>query len=340
MTAPQPIEIIGGGLAGLSLGVALRCAGIEVSVLEAGAYPRHRVCGEFITGLPAATRRRLGLDPVLQDALHHREVAWFARGELIRRQRLPSPALGLSRHALDARLAERFVRLGGKLHTNTRSAARDDAPGRVFATGRRPARSAWIGLKIHALALPLAADLELHPGDAAYIGLTKVGVDRVNLCGLFRRQSLRGHGVDLIIAYLHAAGLGALAHRLSRVTTDPDSFCAVAAIEFDWRVASSGPLRIGDACALIPPFTGHGMAMAFQSAELALEPLIAFARGAADWMATRASIHRALRRRFRLRLASAGLLHPFLLRRGHRDWFEWLNRSRLLPFRPLYALLH
>jgi menaquinone-9 beta-reductase len=45
MTLSRPIEIIGGGLAGLSLGRALARAGVPVTVYEAGNYPRHRVCG-------------------------------------------------------------------------------------------------------------------------------------------------------------------------------------------------------------------------------------------------------------------------------------------------------
>ena len=101
MNATHPIEIIGGGLAGLSLGLALRREGVPVTLHEAGEYPRHRVCGEFITGLAASTIQRLGLAPALRDALHHEEVAWSVGGASPRIQHLPSPALGLSRHALD-----------------------------------------------------------------------------------------------------------------------------------------------------------------------------------------------------------------------------------------------
>ena len=59
MNSLKPIEIIGGGLAGLSLGLALRRAGVPVTLYEAGSYPRHRVCGEFITGLSPTTISRL-----------------------------------------------------------------------------------------------------------------------------------------------------------------------------------------------------------------------------------------------------------------------------------------
>lgn len=342
MTPTQPIQIIGGGLAGLSLGLGLARAGVPVTLFETGAYPRHRVCGEFITGLPQSTRERLGLDPLLAGAVQNRQVAWFHDGTSPPRlQTLPAPAPSLSRHALDARLAGGFLAAGGKLLTQTRHPAVGDAPGRVFANGRRRARSDWLGLKIHARALPLAADLELHLGDQAYVGLAAIEDGRVNICGLFRRRKLCAKGPDLILAYLQAAGLASLAARLARAPLDPASFCAVAALAFDARtLPAAAGVQLGDACAMIPPFTGHGMAMAFQSAEVALDPLLAYARGEVAWPATTLRIRAALRRRFRLRLATAAVLHPFLLQPARQRWFARLNRRGLLPLRSFYAVLH
>lgn len=349
MSSPRPIEILGGGLAGLSLGLALRRAGVPVTLSEAGSYPRHRVCGEFITGLSATTIARLGLAPFLTDALHHTEVAWFIGSPIdtqpARIQRLPSPALGLSRHALDARLAAAFTAAGGDLRTQTRSAALDPAPGRVFATGRRRSRdrSASLGLKVHVHDLAVTRDLEFHLGQQAYVGLSRVEDGSVNVCGLFRRRDLCAKGPDLLLGYLQAAGLHGLVRRLSAARLDPASFCAVAAVAFDHHVAApAGPatVSLGDACAMIPPFTGNGMAMAFQSAEVSLTPLLDYAHGATDWSFACQTIHRALRRRFQLRLASAHLLHPFLLRPLRQRVLTSLNRARLLPLSPLYAALH
>lgn len=340
MIAPHPIEIIGGGLAGLSLGLALRRAGVDVTLFEAGSYPRHRVCGEFITGLPVRTRVRLGLDPFLADAFPAREVAWFFREKLSRFQTLPAPAPALSRHTLDARLADAFTSAGGVLKTRIRFAATADAPGRVFATGRRRTTSRWIGLKFHARNLPLTRDLEVHLGDQAYVGLAQIEDQRVNICGLFRRRELCAKGPALLLGYLAAAELPHLASRIQNADIDANSFTAVAAVDFDRHVPPSAQVRLGDTCAMIPPFTGHGMAMAFQSAELALDPLLAYARGETDWPATRRAIHAALARHFRLRLASAGALHGFFLHPPRQRCFAFLNRARLLPLRPLYAALH
>jgi len=341
MTSLRPIEIIGGGLAGLALGLALRRAQAPVSLHESGGYPRHRVCGEFITGLTEATVSRLGLGACLQDALRHSEVAWFHEGRLVHRQHLPAPARALSRHRLDARLAAAFVEAGGQLHLQSRVPPGAAQPGRVYTTGRGSAPSPWIGLKIHVRNLDLQCDLELHLGDDAYVGLTRVEDGRVNVCGLFRRRALIAKGPALILAYLDAAALPVLAGRLTGSDFDPESFAAVAAVDFDGQVpAAPGRLAVGDACARIPPFTGNGMAMAFQGAEVALDPLLAYARGMAAWPETCATIQAGLHRRFRMRLAAARLMHPFLLQPPRQRWLTRLSQARLLPFRPLYSVLH
>ena len=337
----RPIEILGGGLAGLSLGVALRRQAVPVTLHEAGDYPRHRVCGEFITGLADSTIGKLGLAPALAGALLHREVAWFNRAPSPRIQKLPSPALGISRYALDATLAAAFVTLGGDLHTRSRQTDRRDQPGRIFATGRRPlASSPWLGLKIHLRDLELTRDLEMHLGENCYVGLTRVEARVVNLCGLFHRRALSGRGGELLMAYLRASELPDLADRLTGARLQEETFCAVAGLDFDHRLPASERLCLGDSLAMIPPFTGNGMAMAFQGAEAAFGPLVAYARGTTEWPDACRAIQRLLRARFRLRLSSAGLLHPFLLRPRRQRWFAGLGRARLLPFGRLYASLH
>ncbi len=342
----RPVEIVGGGLAGLSLGLALRRAGVPVTLHEAGDYPRHRVCGEFIAGLDAATRVALRLDPFLVGARAHQEIAWFRGASPLQAHTLPATALALSRHMLDARIAEAFLTAGGDLRVRSR-ASLDPAPGRVFAHGRHAAPdSPWLGLKLHVHGLPLRADLEVHLGDHAYVGLCRVEEDRVNVCGLFRRRpdlaSLDRE--TALFTYLRAAGLGELADRIHSAEIDPDSHCAVAALSFgrapDRSKEGGERLVIGDAHALIPPFTGNGMTMAFQSAALALGPLLAWSRGEAEWSVTVARVRSLLHARFRLRLATSALLHPALLNPGAQSGLAVAARAKLLPVGPLYHATH
>ena len=341
----RPVEIVGGGLAGLSLGLALRRAGVPVVVFEAQGYPRHRVCGEFIAGLDQSTIARLDLATHLAGALRHRRVAWFRQGLPIRTQTLPSPALGLSRHALDARLAAAFVAAGGELQTNHRAPLDAAPPGRVFAAGRRRQSSPWLGLKVHARQLPLEADLEVHLGRHAYVGLSGVENGRTNVCGLFRRHTRSSEnpasaGPDVLRRHLSEAGLNNLAARLDAAEIEVDSFSAVAALSFRPATPHPDRLCLGDGLAMTPPFTGNGMAMALQSAALAVDPLLAWARGKRSWPDTVQIVNRHLWRRFRRRLVSAHLLHPFLLEAGRQRWLAWANRARLLPLNSLYRLTH
>lgn len=336
----RPIEIIGGGLAGLALGLALRRQGAPVTLQEAGSYPRHRVCGEFITGLETETVARLGIEFALAGARRHHDVAWFIQQREASVHRLPRPAIGISRYRLDARLADAFVGAGGELRCRSRCTERGDAEGRVFATGRRVATPRWIGLKVHVRGLELARDLELHLGNQGYVGLCAIEDAAVNVCGLFRLRGLARRGPSLLLAYLREVGLERLAARLAGAEILPESFCAVAGLAFDGAVPPPERVQVGDACAVIPPFTGNGMAMALQSAAIAMHPLLAYARGEAGWEEIRHDIAQELRGQFRTRLASAAALHSFLLQPRRQGWVARLSRAGLLPFRPLYAALH
>jgi menaquinone-9 beta-reductase len=338
VTPPRPIEIIGGGLAGLALGLGLRAHGVPVTLVEAGTYPRHRVCGEFITGLDAATRRELQLDPHLADARLAHHVTWHDEHGVLLRQSLPEPALCLSRHTLDARLAAAFVAAGGHLQTGQRVSL-DPQPGRVLACGRRPEpQSRWVGLKQHYQGLTLADDLELHLGRGAYIGLTRVEADVVNVCGLFPRPTEATAPARVLLQQLEKVGLRPLAARLTAARAVPDSACAVAGLAY--APARNRGISLGDHHGLIPPFTGHGMTLALQGAATALPHLVGWARGESDWPATELAIARALHRRFHRRLTWGRRLHPWLLSPRRLTILRGLHRLRLLPLRPLYHLVH
>ncbi len=73
-----PVTIVGGGLAGLTLGIALRQHNVPVQLHESGHYPRHRVCGEFISGHGQASLERLGLRSMLDILGEHGDSEFAA----------------------------------------------------------------------------------------------------------------------------------------------------------------------------------------------------------------------------------------------------------------------
>ena len=335
----KEITIAGGGLAGLSLGIALRREGVPVTLHEAGSYPRHRVCGEFINGVSRETLARLGIADVLEGALRHHETNWFLGSEHVFHGALEVPALGISRCWLDEDLAARFVRLGGDLQTRSRQQA-EAAEGFVWAAGRQPVKgSRWLGLKFHVQRLDDCRGLEMHLGRFGYVGLAPVEDGRVNVCGLFQNRGYQGKRLDLIWNCLATNNLTELAERLAAADPDEKSFVGVSAFAFGAREVPDGLLALGDSESIIPPFTGNGMSMAFEAAEVALAPLTRFARGETDWAGTTTTVREDLRSRFQQRLFTARVLHPLLLTDFGRMMLVAAARSGVLPFGTLSRML-
>src|ERR1041385_8634491 len=139
MQASRPITIVGGGLAGLTLGIGLRQRDVPVVILEAGHYPRHRVCGEFISGRGQEVLQSLGLMPLLHEAAatFAHTARFVSSGWASSSGPFPNPAICLSRFKLDALVAEHFRQLGGELHQGSRWQPTADLQGMVNAAGRR-----------------------------------------------------------------------------------------------------------------------------------------------------------------------------------------------------------
>ena len=322
--AAKPITIVGGGLAGLTLGIGLRLCNVPVTVWEAGHYPRHRVCGEFISGRGQEMLSRLGLRELLEHAgaVNAGTAAFFSATRSTPPRSLPAHAICLSRFTMDHALAFEFHRLGGELLEGQRRHDEDFGEGMVRATGRRaqPGKgdSRWFGLKVHARKVPLTADLEMHVSPRGYVGLCRVDGGVINVCGLFRRRAGADPAPQNWREWLRGQAGSPLNLRLTTAEFDESSFCAVAGISLRaHRAATRAECCIGDAITMIPPVTGNGMSLAFESAELALEPLAAWSRGEQDWERTRRQVAEACDIAFAQRLAWA-------------RWLQWLMLTPLL----------
>ncbi len=321
MTMPKPIRIVGGGLAGLTLGIALRRLEIPVTIDEAGNYPRHRVCGEFISGRGQESIARLGLREMFDETgvIRAHTAAFFSTAHSTPPRPLPSPALCLPRFKLDAALAGKFRELGGELNEGRRAAVEDFTEGVIRASGRRAQTKEhgthWFGLKLHARKVALTADLEMHFSPQGYVGLCRLADGEVNVCGLFRRQAgenLPANSREL----LRGLPGSPLRERLASAEFDETSFCAVAGLSLRPQRAVERPeICVGDAITMIPPVTGNGMSMAFESAELAVAPLAAWSRGEISWAAARQQIAQTCDEQFSRRLR----------------WAHWLQRLVLTP---------
>ena len=113
------IIIIGGGLAGLVAALHLSKKGLSVLVIEKNAYPKHKVCGEYISNEVLPYLQSLDFDPI---ALQAKEITNFAlttpKNKPLK-TKLPLGGFGISRYTLDYELAKKAISNGVKIVEET-----------------------------------------------------------------------------------------------------------------------------------------------------------------------------------------------------------------------------
>ncbi|MEM1158891.1 MAG: NAD(P)-binding protein [Verrucomicrobiota bacterium] len=334
----QPISIVGGGLSGLALGILLARHGIQVELFESHPYPHHRVCGEFISGLNPALVADLGITDLLDDAHRHDQTTWHAQdGTTFHRFRLHQPAYGISRYRLDARLARRFRESGGNLIQHRwRDYERHEKV--IYTTGRSHTRQKikpkWIGLKLHARGFNSDSHLEMHLGRGGYVGASSVEDGITNLCGLFPATAWQSsRSVSNFESALDAIALHTLRRRLDSCEIIPGTRCGTLHFQPGYQTPIKSKCCIGDSMLQIPPFTGHGMSMAFEAAWIAHAPLLDYVQGGIDWKTAVLQIRRSLSTRHSLRVQLACLLHPVMLRGRLPQYWKWFG-ALLGPLTP------
>jgi len=106
------VYVAGGGLAGSTAAIASLREGVDVVLYEPSRFPRHKVCGEFLSPGGAAVLRSLDLDSdffAAGPAPVRRMMVRIGRAE--KQGKLPETAWGLSRYSLDALLIQRAAAL-------------------------------------------------------------------------------------------------------------------------------------------------------------------------------------------------------------------------------------
>ncbi|MBU5442983.1 NAD(P)/FAD-dependent oxidoreductase [Paenibacillus sp. MSJ-34] len=328
------IAILGGGVAGASMAAALASRGWRTLLIERHVFPRHKVCGEFLSPESARSLVSLGLDaPVesLRPAVMNR-VKLIAPGECELDIPLPAPAFGVSRFALDHKLHQVAREHGAEVRTGTtvvsvspdergfRISARNrderyelDARAAIGAWGRNPRhglttkarhmpRNSYIGVKAHyeSVSEEAGAAVELYFYAGGYAGVAPIGEGRINVAALMTQRAFDEAGRTVSGALGHIAVLNrAFRHRLAGAVSVEGTETAVAQVEASRKpVAWDQYAHIGDAAAVVPPLCGDGMAMALRSVELCSPLADGYLRGQLSLSAWRREYARLLKREF------------------------------------------
>ena len=258
------IDVIGGGPAGAMAAIAALREGARVRVFEKSVFPRHKVCGEFLSPEILGLLRQVGCaDDFLSlrpAAIRHMELHFGAR---VVRHALPRCAYGLSRHALDRLLLDRAAALGAVILPETAKVTTGPV---VLANGRTAqarGRNRVFGFKAHYKGV-IDDTVALFFFEGCYAGMSAVEEGAINICGLAPERLLRECAFQPERLLARCEPLWSRLQGLERV--------------FDWL--TTGPLvpglaprakaeplvyPAGDALGFIEPFTGSGILNAMLS---------------------------------------------------------------------------
>src|SRR3974390_2765276 len=301
------VFVIGGGVAGCAAAIALSRKGRSVTLIEREITPRHKVCGEFLSGEALEDLRALGIDVAALGAVPIDYVR-LAAARRAAEAPLPFPAASLSRKALDTALIAEAIAAGVRVErgrcvqalsrtaTGMWQATLDDgavceAPTAFLATGKHDLRGyarpkdpqRWVAFKMYyrlapaqAAELAGASELMLYPG--GYGGIQPVEGGIANLCWVVQQRYLAraGNRWDTFLAKMQR-DCPHLAMRLAGAEPLLDKPVAVTHIPYGYmrRTTEDGLYCIGDQAAVIPSFTGDGISIALHTARCAAAAFLA-----------------------------------------------------------------
>jgi flavin-dependent dehydrogenase len=296
------VLILGGGVAGCAAAIALARKGRSVTLIEREPTPRHKVCGEFLSGEALEDLHALGIDVASLGAAPI-DFVRLAAARRAAEAPLPFPAASLTRKALDTALIAEAIAAGvrvergrsvqglARMADGTWQAALDDGATReaatVFlATGKHDLRGysrpqdpqRWVAFKMYfrlapaqAAELARASELMLYPG--GYGGIQPVEGGIANLCCVVQQRYLArvGNRWENFLAKMQQ-DCPHLAMRLAGAEPLLAKPIAITHIPYGYirRTTEDRLYCIGDQAAVIPSFTGDGISIALHTARCAV----------------------------------------------------------------------
>ena len=345
------IVVVGGGPAGAATACFLAAAGQRVTVLERDRAPRERICGEFLSHETCSYLGRLGLDLAGFGAAPIERVA-LSSAHGVSVAPLGFTAAGLSRRVLDPALRARATEYGATVLTGRQVRAIDRygaeaetryaADAVVLATGKhdvrgraRPGTSDLVGFKLHLRLSPIQAraasgTIRLLLFRDGYAGLQPIEGGRANLCLMVRQRRLdRADGTWPALLHGLTAESAALRDVLHGAELLMDRPLTIARVPYGFVYGGEddGVYRVGDQMAVIPSFSGDGMAIALHTASVAAATLLAGGTAAAHHARTARELRPSVRRATALQRLGYAPLGQDAMALGARFWPGALTRA-------------
>ncbi len=297
--------VIGGGPAGASAAITAARKGASVLLLERGSFPRHKVCGEFVS---AESLDLLGgflgsrHAPLLTSAIRIPQARLFFDGSPLQTP-IDPPAASIARLDLDSTLWELAEEYG--VETQQQTAVQEvsgTGPFRITtssgefsslavinASGRwsnlRPKsddnakpQAKWLGIKMYFAEPSPRPSADLYFFDGGYCGVQPVAFrnphsayGQVNACAMVRTD------VASTMPQVFAQH-PALSERAGRWRALSNVVSTFPLFFREPQPVRDNVLQVGDSAGFVDPFVGDGISLALRSGSLAGESLLPFFR--------------------------------------------------------------
>ena len=301
------IIVIGGGLAGLCNAIHLSKMGKKVLLIEKNEYPKHKVCGEYISNEVLPYLDFLEVNPFDFGAVRINKFQLSTTKSNIISAKLPLGGFGISRYTLDFVLSEKAKENGVTIlqdvvlnitflkdvfQVETKDNNTFTSKITIGAFGKRSLldvkmarnfiqkKSPYLGVKIHVKGNFKEDLVALHNFKGGYCGVSKVENNAINLCYItnyatFKQyKNIEDFQEQVVFKNNY---LKEIFHSSEALFEKPLS---ISQISFETKKpVEDHVLMCGDSAGMIHPLCGNGMSMAIQSAQLASKLILNYFNG-------------------------------------------------------------
>ncbi len=301
------VIIVGGGLAGLTSAVHLSKKGLSVLLIEKNEYPKHKVCGEYISNEVLPYLKALDFNPFDYGAKNIVEFTLSTPGSRSVSTKLPTGGFSISRYCIDWELSKKAKQYGAKiLHVNVTDIQFNNDQFEVWTNqnkkytaelvigsfGKRSnldvkmkrgfiqKPSPFLGVKAHYKGDFPEDAVGLHNFEGGYCGISKVENDHINVCYIADFKSFKEHkNIDDFQKKVLSQNkyLKDVFDNYELVFEKPLS---ISQVSFSKKQAVENHiLMCGDSAGMIHPLAGNGMSMAIRAAQMASQQILKFKTG-------------------------------------------------------------
>jgi flavin-dependent dehydrogenase len=352
MKTKSKIVIVGAGLAGLTAAIHLSKLGYSIILIEKNSFPKHKVCGEYISNEVLPYLDWLGVNPdILNPTKIDSLLFSTTKGKMIN-AKLPLGGFGISRYAFDLYLFEKAkaqhceiiqetvtdIHFSNDVFTvdlsNNTTLIADVVIG---AYGKRSnidqklqrnfvkKKSPWLAVKAHYKGNFPNDLVGLHNFKGGYCGVSKVENDTINICYLADYKTFQQYK-NIEEYQSKVVSQNPLLQSIFENTIPLfEKPLTIGQICFDQKKpVEQHILMIGDSAGLIHPLCGNGMAMAIRSAKIVSELVDGYCQ---NNLKSRNELEQQYTQKwnknFKLRLRIGRILGGIL---QHQNLSQWLIR--------------